>query len=120
MIEAAHHVHVHACQKSLARCCRAIICDSMCNELGKGREIAVHDPFESPFASQDLLQCEGVCGGGHAIQRIEPAHKRCSACIHCSVERREIELPQCVFRSEEHTSELQSRRDLVCRLLLEK
>src|SRR5204863_6535086 len=24
------------------------------------------------------------------------------------------------FRSEEHTSELQSRRDLVCRLLLEK
>src|SRR5690349_23747529 len=26
----------------------------------------------------------------------------------------------CVLRSEEHTSELQSRRDLVCRLLLEK
>src|SRR5438874_6846166 len=26
----------------------------------------------------------------------------------------------CVNRSEEHTSELQSRRDLVCRLLLEK
>src|SRR5690349_23879978 len=28
--------------------------------------------------------------------------------------------PSCVNRSEEHTSELQSRRDLVCRLLLEK
>src|SRR5438874_7108523 len=28
--------------------------------------------------------------------------------------------PACTFRSEEHTSELQSRRDLVCRLLLEK
>src|SRR6267378_6748766 len=30
--------------------------------------------------------------------------------------------PQCAgtLRSEEHTSELQSRRDLVCRLLLEK
>src|SRR5438874_6138869 len=26
----------------------------------------------------------------------------------------------CICRSEEHTSELQSRRDLVCRLLLEK
>src|SRR5690349_22436747 len=26
----------------------------------------------------------------------------------------------CATRSEEHTSELQSRRDLVCRLLLEK
>src|SRR5690349_24881577 len=28
--------------------------------------------------------------------------------------------PFAVLRSEEHTSELQSRRDLVCRLLLEK
>src|SRR5204863_1046999 len=28
--------------------------------------------------------------------------------------------PHCADRSEEHTSELQSRRDLVCRLLLEK
>src|SRR5438874_9129760 len=28
--------------------------------------------------------------------------------------------PHAVHRSEEHTSELQSRRDLVCRLLLEK
>src|SRR5215471_21505701 len=28
--------------------------------------------------------------------------------------------PSSVWRSEEHTSELQSRRDLVCRLLLEK
>src|SRR5690349_23063874 len=29
-------------------------------------------------------------------------------------------LPHLTARSEEHTSELQSRRDLVCRLLLEK
>src|SRR5215469_10345531 len=31
-----------------------------------------------------------------------------------------LELPLFVLRSEEHTSELQSRRDLVCRLLLEQ
>src|SRR5690349_23660182 len=38
-------------------------------------------------------------------------------------ERRPEEREQehrCASRSEEHTSELQSRRDLVCRLLLEK
>src|SRR5260370_17738141 len=29
-------------------------------------------------------------------------------------------LPVCAFRSEEHTSELQSHLNLVCRLLLEK
>src|SRR5690349_23661094 len=31
-----------------------------------------------------------------------------------------VEIPRGATRSEEHTSELQSRRDLVCRLLLEK
>src|SRR5690349_23673982 len=31
-----------------------------------------------------------------------------------------VEVDGVVHRSEEHTSELQSRRDLVCRLLLEK
>src|SRR5204863_10174121 len=33
---------------------------------------------------------------------------------------RSARTPECLARSEEHTSELQSRRDLVCRLLLEK
>src|SRR5204862_8304602 len=38
------------------------------------------------------------------------------------VARAQSEVPLCALatRSEEHTSELQSRRDLVCRLLLEK
>src|SRR5204863_9661560 len=35
--------------------------------------------------------------------------------------RRSVPMPdRSIARSEEHTSELQSRRDLVCRLLLEK
>src|SRR5205814_4043364 len=38
---------------------------------------------------------------------------------HCRVTR-ECLLPPCLPRSEEHTSELQSLRHLVCRLLLEK
>src|SRR5690349_24173209 len=37
-----------------------------------------------------------------------------------AVARASIEHPDTAGRSEEHTSELQSRRDLVCRLLLEK
>src|SRR5690349_23043062 len=47
------------------------------------------------------------CHRGHAAGR--GAHSQARACSH----------PQ-RKRSEEHTSELQSRRDLVCRLLLEK
>src|SRR5437868_9314350 len=34
--------------------------------------------------------------------------------------RSSVSQPMCSSRSEEHTSELQSRFDLVCRLLLEK
>src|SRR3712207_8645258 len=50
-------------------------------------------------------RCYGVRGSGDSIicERID-----CSA------------LPNTDFRSEEHTSELQSRQYLVCRLLLEK
>src|SRR5947207_8870135 len=38
------------------------------------------------------------------------AASRCASCVSCTVRP----------RSEEHTSELQSHTDLVCRLLLEK
>src|SRR3712207_8385805 len=38
----------------------------------------------------------------------------------CRVTRQPVLSSCCVMRSEEHTSELQSRQYLVCRLLLEK
>src|SRR6202022_4943974 len=41
-----------------------------------------------------------------------PAHPRCAASCRAGL--------HCARRSEEHTSELQSHSDLVCRLLLEK
>src|SRR5690349_23154949 len=46
-------------------------------------------------------ECCRPCGDSRAVERGRAGRGRCS-------------------RSEEHTSELQSRRDLVCRLLLEK
>src|SRR5690606_39337053 len=39
--------------------------------------------------------------------------------VHCCAESHSQSLDECQ-RSEEHTSELQSRENLVCRLLLEK
>src|SRR5258708_14115296 len=39
---------------------------------------------------------------------------------HSSARRLRRRRPECLFRSEEHTSELQSPDHLVCRLLLEK
>src|SRR3989449_3407326 len=41
-------------------------------------------------------------------------------CPHCGHERSETMPTNACVRSEEHTSELQSRLHLVCRLLLEK
>src|SRR6266576_3775750 len=48
--------------------------------------------------------------------RSSPQESRAAG--RCRSRRRPLVLPR--RRSEEHTSELQSRRDLVCRLLLEK
>src|SRR5204862_7427433 len=52
--------------------------------------------------------------------------KECNAVVYSAEGGMDIEevaehTPEKIFkRSEEHTSELQSRRDIVCRLLLEK
>src|SRR3712207_8450700 len=59
----------------------------------------INYPFESAYRSPRLR-------GEHALRRYPNGEERCIACKLC--------------RSEEHTSELQSRQYLVCRLLLEK
>src|SRR3712207_7027123 len=63
-------------------------------ELGEGADHAQHGAEQAQKRSQ----------GGHGFQRPQPA----------------AEHPELSARSEEHTSELQSRQYLVCRLLLEK
>src|SRR2546422_5184002 len=55
----------------------------------------------------------------------EPAHERADdreqrPCMHPAIEKPATGTEQENGRSEEHTSELQSRLHLVCRLLLEK
>src|SRR5690349_23931792 len=62
---------------------------------------STHRTFSRPFACQTLASP----WASHATKfsQVHPAWR-----------------PSNAVRSEEHTSELQSRRDLVCRLLLEK
>src|SRR5438874_4077852 len=69
-------------------------------------------------------------GGSAATSRWSAAPNSCNGtagrgCGHATRTRRAAETTRpfastVPLRSEEHTSELQSRRDLVCRLLLEK
>src|SRR5437588_6785335 len=63
------------------------------------------------------------CGG----RELELRHRTRVLCRSCALSaqgrftgREDGDLDQPVCRSEEHTSELQSHSDLVCRLLLEK
>src|SRR5690349_25032874 len=56
-------------------------------------------PYTTLFRSVRARRPRGAPGGARVSSRREGLHRE---------------------RSEEHTSELQSRRDLVCRLLLEK
>src|SRR3712207_8119403 len=70
--------------------------------------VADHEPVEAPFALEDVGQRVVVGVRRHAADRVERGHQRRRAGAHRGP------------RSEEHTSELQSRQYLVCRLLLEK
>src|SRR2546422_3007900 len=74
--------------------------DQLAIELRKGRRIhgALH-----PYVGEEAVAV-GACAALRPTDRITSTHRGHGHCI----------------RSEEHTSELQSRLHLVCRLLLEK
>src|SRR6266702_7161878 len=68
-------------------------------------------------------RAHGATATGNAFISIQNRHSRTPSSCRCST--RETARPSCRHpakhrRSEEHTSELQSRGHLVCRLLLEK
>src|SRR5437899_3748498 len=71
-------------------------------------------PYTTLFRSRDL----GTINSDHAVRGLGTS----GALVHARHERRRRTLEELLGlrRSEEHTSELQSLRHLVCRLLLEK
>src|SRR5947209_13435126 len=69
-------------------------------------------PYTTLFRSQGQLEC---LGQQHVAQRLCARQAR----LHAGLLARRVEMAR-GDRSEEHTSELQSRQYLVCRLLLEK
>src|SRR5690349_24169593 len=73
--------------------------------------------FRSPERSPKIIQLQA-----HGIELFfrKPTTNRGSRLLRRLVNRSTRSDLQWLDRSEEHTSELQSRRDLVCRLLLEK
>src|SRR5260221_7927349 len=85
-------------------------------------------PYTTLFRSRvdadaDDVPHHPVIGERLGPERIDLEHRRGHGCTHrarveCSFGRAECDERD--ERSEEHTSELQSHSDLVCRLLLEK
>src|SRR5436190_17268318 len=71
-------------------------------------------PRSTLFPYTTLFRSLGAARGRSASTRRRPSSRRRSAC------RRSTASNWADVRSEEHTSELQSHSDLVCRLLLEK
>src|SRR5712664_3425191 len=107
---------------TLPRSRRMVRMGRMQGSLHPGRRRFIRDKVLSSTSSpqQQLdtdwaIMLQGRCGSGPPSQN-----------LHASTEPRACPTPGCDhvggfdWRSEEHTSELQSRSDLVCRLLLEK
>src|SRR5687768_18251398 len=72
-------------------------------------------PYTTLFRSEERAHLDA--GGLHAPARLGIAVERER---EARAEREHVRTLRVVLRSEEHTSELQSRLHLVCRLLLEK
>src|SRR5438034_6211962 len=67
-----------------------------------------------------LARMPGSLRFSNAIAKFELHGIRLEPALHYMVGLLASQINGCEFRSEEHTSELQSHSDLVCRLLLEK
>src|SRR5699024_12217368 len=80
--------------------------------IGKPTLVSVNE-----FSQDDYVACVSLVGAPSAQDMYIDSEQMIQ-----TVERIRNEFPQPIkaLRSEEHTSELQSRFDLVCRLLLEK
>src|SRR5207249_10561785 len=82
-------------------------------------------PYTTLFRSRQVSAHQPACGGLHQAlpgsrSRSGRSHRQGRVRTAQQVSARERRLRFAFARSEEHTSELQSRFDLVCRLLLEK
>src|SRR5205085_11702475 len=88
-------------------------------------------PYTTLFRSQRPRLVLGILLVAGSASAAEPAHQRIDAMIAAGAKGQKASLPADdaeflrritldLARSEEHTSELQSQSNLVCRLLLEK
>src|SRR5207249_8042750 len=90
-------------------------------------------PYTTLFRSARLVAAENAAERDRAVERLLDFYLHSAAAASTSIEIDNVRFdyglgaapplavrPSGVARSEEHTSELQSRFDLVCRLLLEK
>src|SRR5690606_39860149 len=66
-----------------------------------------------------LLQIQALKNNPLTITKLKPSDIECLHQAKLYIEKN-YHTPCTIIRSEEHTSELQSRENLVCRLLLEK
>src|SRR5260221_9076457 len=77
-------------------------------------------PYTTLFRSRiDLESDDGIIG--HAVDKGRARYPPGGAVLFARIADKHLKVERGGdFRSEEHTSELQSHSDLVCRLLLEK
>src|SRR5699024_12292565 len=84
--------------------------------------LSLHDAL--PISRVILPSCRARSTFACALRLISPTSSKNrvppSACSNLPIRCLTAEVKEPFSRSEEHTSELQSRFDLVCRLLLEK
>src|SRR5437868_14459506 len=90
------------------------------------REAGVAGAGDAMGAAADgfyiFFYCDGFVADLHSFptRRSSDLAGWTAECLHLSSVRAQGRAVAAFYRSEEHTSELQSRFDLVCRLLLEK
>src|SRR5690349_23947064 len=99
----------------------ALVVSTLVGCSRKGAGGAPRVPVTVAHAEQRAVPFEiPATGTAEPVQTVSVQSQVTGVLTHVTFhEGDDVTAGQVLFRSEEHTSELQSRRDLVCRLLLE-
>src|SRR5438132_5634378 len=108
--------------------CATISCRSGCGNFRSATNASFEENRSSgrcaPTSSAAKSWSTSICGPSSSsfqLRRARPISSMCPSICSSAAENRRCRASSCCgSRSEEHTSELQSHSDLVCRLLLEK
>ena len=95
-----HHIHVDTGIHGLAGHVLAVGTEAVGNHLAHRVPVGYHQPVETPFVPEHILQDKSIACGRHAVVVVERSHQCQGAGLDGRFKRRQVDVAQLALRQE--------------------